>query len=127
MSASLLVVDDEEPLRQALEYLVRRAGHRVVTAATGEAAVEIVQRDHPDLVLLDVELPGRNGYDVCQSIRRDPNVADTLILMLSARTAEVDVAKGLAVGADAYLGKPFSATELIDQVNALLARRGDHA
>lgn len=127
MSASVLVVDDEEPLRLALEYLMRRAGHRVATAATGEAALEMVRREHPDLVLLDVELPGRSGYEVCQSIRHDPGVADTLILMLSARSAEVDVAKGLALGADAFLGKPFSASDLVGQVDALLNRRPEHA
>ncbi len=116
---TILVVEDEPVLLETLEYNLKREGYRVVTATDGWQAVEVARREHPDLVILDVMLPGIDGFEVCRILRRETTVP---ILMLTARTDEVDKVVGLEVGADDYVTKPFSMRELLARVRALLRR-----
>ena len=118
---SVLVVEDEENLREALSYNLQRGGYTVLTAADGETGVEMARRDRPDLVILDLMLPGLDGMDACRIIRRR---SDVPILMLTAKTEETDKVVGLELGADDYVSKPFSMRELMARVGALLRRSG---
>jgi DNA-binding response OmpR family regulator len=116
---TVLVVDDEQTLRDMLAYNLRREGYRVLTAADGTEAISLAYAEHPDLVILDVMLPGVSGFDVCRAIRRELTVP---ILMLSAREEEIDKVLGLELGADDYLTKPFGLRELLARVHALIRR-----
>ena len=118
---SVLVVEDEENLLEALRYNLRRGGYEVLTASDGETGVEMARRDKPDLVILDLMLPGLDGMDACRIIRRH---SDVPILMLTARTEETDKVVGLELGADDYVSKPFGMRELMARVGALLRRAG---
>jgi DNA-binding response OmpR family regulator len=115
----ILVVEDEQTLIETLEYSLRRQGYDVLTAMDGRTAIEVAQRHAPQLVVLDIMLPGLDGFEVCRILRQETNVP---ILMLTARTDEVDKIVGLEVGADDYLTKPFSMRELVARVKALLRR-----
>lgn len=115
----LLLVDDEANLRHALSYALRQEGYDVLTAEDGQQAIALFGTSHPDAVILDLMLPGMDGLEVCRRIRRD---SDVPILMLTARDTEVDRIVGLEIGADDYLGKPFSTRELIARVRALVRR-----
>jgi DNA-binding response OmpR family regulator len=119
MVDKVLVVDDEIALQETLEYNLAKQGYQVFTAADGLAAIEIARREKPDLIVLDLMLPGLDGLEVCRVLRRDMNVP---ILMLTARADEVDRIVGLEIGADDYLTKPFSMRELLARVKALLRR-----
>ncbi len=123
MPASVLVVDDEPNIVLSLEFLMRQAGFEVRIARDGDAALAAVAERAPDLVLLDLMMPGRDGYEVCQAIRGDQRCAHTKIVMLTARSREVEREKGLALGADEYVTKPFSTRELVARVRQLLAPR----
>jgi len=119
----ILVVDDEENIRTLVETYLKNDGYDVVTAATGEDAVEKVASAAPDLVILDVRLPGIDGFEVLRRIRRQ---SDVFVIMLTARADELDTLVGLEVGADDYVTKPFSPRELVARVRAMLRRaRGD--
>ena len=118
---SVLVVEDEENLLEALRYNLQRDGYRVLTAADGETGVETARRDRPDLIILDLMLPGLDGMDACRIIRGQ---SDVPILMLTAKTEETDKVAGLELGADDYVSKPFSMRELLARVGALLRRAG---
>ncbi len=120
MSKRVLVVDDEANIVISLEYLMKREGFEVAIAADGEAALAALAQSTPDLVLLDVMLPKVNGFDICQKIRANPTWRGIKILMLTARGRDTEVAKGLRVGADVYVTKPFSTKELVAQVKQLL-------
>ena len=117
----ILIADDEQNIVISVEFLMRREGYEVSVAADGEAALERIRADRPDLVLLDVMMPKKNGFDVCQEVRADPAFAGTRILMLTERGRDTEVAKGLALGADGYMTKPFSTKDLVDKVRELLA------
>ncbi|MGC9346906.1 MAG: response regulator [Anaerolineae bacterium] len=119
MAEKILVVEDELVLRETLTYNLRKQGYEVDAVADGNQAVEITQEDPPDLILLDVMLPGIDGFEVCRILRQDLNVP---IIMLTARDDEVDKVVGLEVGADDYLTKPFSMRELLARVKAQLRR-----
>lgn len=121
MSKKILIADDEQNIVISVEFLMRREGYEVLVAGDGEAALERIRSEKPDLVLLDVMMPKKNGFDVCQEVRADPAFSATRILMLTARGRDTEVAKGLALGADAYMTKPFSTKELVDKVRELLA------
>ncbi len=123
MPASVLVVDDEPNIVLSLEFLMRQAGFDVRTARDGDAALAAIAERPPDLVLLDLMIPGRDGYEICQAIRSDPACARTRIVMLTARSREVEREKGLALGADDYVTKPFSTRDLVERVRQLLAAR----
>ena len=121
MARKVLIADDEQNIVISLEFLLRREGFDVLVAGDGEAALQMVARHHPDLVLLDVMMPKRNGYEVCQRMREHPEWRDIKIVMLSAKGRDVEVSKGVSLGADLYVTKPFSNAELVAQINALLA------
>jgi DNA-binding response OmpR family regulator len=116
----VLIADDEPNIVLSLEFLMRQAGYRIRVARDGEEALRCVQEWLPDLVLLDVMLPLRDGFEVCQQVREDPRTRGTHVIMLTAKGREVEVAKGLAVGADAYVTKPFSTKDLVAQVRQVL-------
>ena len=120
MTKHVLIADDEANIVISLEFLMQREGHRVTVARDGDAALEAIRRERPDLVLLDVMMPGRSGFEVCQAVRADEALAAVKILMLSAKGRDTDLAKGSALGADAYMTKPFSTRELADKVRELL-------
>ena len=120
MTKSVLVVDDEPNIVLSLEYLMKRLGYEVYLARDGEEALAIIEQKAPDLVLLDVMIPKRDGYDVCQATRANPALDKVRIVMVTAKGREVEIEKGLALGADAYLTKPFSTRELADTVQNLL-------
>ncbi len=120
MSHKILIADDEPNILLSLEFLMKREGFQVSVAADGNAALAAVEREQPDLLLLDVMMPGKTGFEVCQALRADERHADLPILMLTAKGRETDVAKGLALGANAYMTKPFSTRELVDKVRAML-------
>lgn len=119
MSQKVLVVEDEVTLLETLVYNLQRQGYEVVSAQDGYKALEIAREEKPDLLLLDIMLPGLDGFEVCRILRKEMNVP---ILMLTARDEEVDKVVGLEVGADDYLTKPFSMRELMARVKALLRR-----
>ena len=121
MGNRVLIVDDEPIIVISLEFLMKREGLDVRIAADGEAALAAVEESAPDIVLLDVMLPKVNGFEVCQRLRADPRFRDVKIIMLSARGRDSDQQKGLALGADLYVTKPFSTKELVAQVKQLLA------
>jgi DNA-binding response OmpR family regulator len=116
----IVVADDEENILVALEFLLVQAGFDVLLARNGDEALDLVMRHHPDLLLLDVMMPRRSGYEVCQEIRARQDLANTRIVMLTARGREAEAAKGIALGADEYVIKPFSSRELIARLRAAL-------
>jgi DNA-binding response OmpR family regulator len=120
MSHTILIADDEPNIVISLEFLLEREGYRVLIARDGQEALDTIARDRPAMVLLDVMLPKLSGYDVCQRIRQNPDWADVKVVMLTARGREVEIAKGLALGADAYITKPFSTRDLLQQIRAQL-------
>ncbi|MEL6282362.1 MAG: response regulator [Pseudomonadota bacterium] len=121
MSKSVLVVDDEASITLSLQHLMRREGYEVRVATDGDQALSEVSAAPPDLVLLDVMIPKQDGYQVCQAIRANPDWEAVKILMVTARGRDVELEKGIAVGADAYVTKPFSTRELAQTVRSLLA------
>jgi DNA-binding response OmpR family regulator len=121
MSKKILVADDEPNIVAALEFLLQRNGFEVMVARNGEEALRLVESAAPDLVLLDVMMPVRSGYEVCRRIRERPEWSRVKIVMLSAKGRDAEVNKGLALGADLYITKPFSTRDLVDKVKSLLA------
>ncbi len=119
---SVLIVEDDEDILQLLEYNFQNAGFDVTVSRDGLDALQKLKRQKPDLVLLDIMLPGADGFEVCKSIKRDPKTAQVPVIMLTARGEEVDRIVGLELGADDYVVKPFSPRELILRVRAVLKR-----
>lgn len=122
MSRRVVIADDEPNLVLPLEYMLKREGYEVTVARDGQAALEAIGRVRPDLVLLDVMMPLKSGFDVCQVLRADEAQRDLRILLLTAMGRDDDIAKGLALGADAYMVKPFSPKDLLLKVRELLER-----
>jgi DNA-binding response OmpR family regulator len=120
MAKRVLVVDDEPNIVLSLEFLMRRAGFDVQVARSGGEALKALEGDPPDLMLLDVMMPEFDGYEVCERIRAKPEWRGTKIIMLTARGREAERERGLALGADAYVTKPFSTRELVEQVKRML-------
>jgi DNA-binding response OmpR family regulator len=120
MSTKILIADDEPNILISLEFLMKREGYDVVLARDGQEAMDAIVRERPALVLLDVMMPIKTGFDVCCEVRAHEAVRDTLIVMLTAKGRDTDVAKGLALGANAYMTKPFSTKELVQKVRELL-------
>jgi DNA-binding response OmpR family regulator len=116
----ILIVDDEPNILLSLQFLMKKAGYEVRTATDGEQALAEIARAKPDLVLLDVMMPKLDGFTVCQRIRTTPEWHDVRIIMLTARGRDVEREKGLALGADDYITKPFSTKDAIDRVAAAL-------
>jgi DNA-binding response OmpR family regulator len=120
MAKRVLIADDEANIVASLEFLMEQAGFEVRVVTNGREALEAAQGFLPDLVLLDVMMPEKNGYEVCQSLRQDPALAHVKIVMLSAKGRDIEVAKGLELGADAYVTKPFSTRDLVAKVREML-------
>jgi DNA-binding response OmpR family regulator len=120
MAKRVLIADDEPNIVASLEFLMEQAGYEVKVAASGQEALELVASFRPDLVLLDVMMPGKNGYEVCQSLKSDPATRAVKVIMLSAKGRDIEVAKGLELGADAYVTKPFSTRDLVAQIRDML-------
>jgi two-component system alkaline phosphatase synthesis response regulator PhoP len=121
MTIKMLIADDEPNILISLEYLMKREGYDVHLARDGQQALDMVRRERPRILLLDVMMPKKTGFEVCQELRADDSVKDTLVLMLTAKGRDTDIAKGIAMGADAYMTKPFSTKELVQKVRSLLA------
>jgi len=119
----ILIVDDEPNIVLALEMLMKREGYEIQSVNNGEKAVEEAGQFRPDLILLDVMLPRMDGYEVCQRIRADASLPQVSIVMLTAKGREVEMEKGLALGADLYITKPFSTREVVRKVRELLAAK----
>ncbi|MES9925187.1 MAG: response regulator [Candidatus Thiodiazotropha endolucinida] len=123
MTKTILIVDDEPNIVLSVEYLMKREGYQVMTASDGQVAMEMIADIRPDLLILDVMMPRKNGFEVCREIRADPALSGLPILMLSAKGREAEIKKGISLGADAYITKPFSTHDLVDKVNQLLQSR----
>lgn len=120
MSKKVLIVDDEPNIAISVDFLMRREGFEVLVAHDGEEGLARIRADRPDLVLLDVMMPKLDGFEVCKAVRADPALAGVRILMLTAKGRAQEISKGLALGAEAYIPKPFSTRELVAKVKELL-------
>jgi len=121
---SILVIEDEEDIAELIRYNLEREGYRILHADSGERGLEIVRRQRPDLILLDLMLPGMDGLEVCKRVKADSATGHTPIIMVTARGEEADVVTGLELGAEDYLTKPFSPRVMVARVRAVLRRRG---
>ncbi len=119
--AHVLIADDEPNIALSLKFLMEKAGHTVTVASDGEAALEAILADPPDLVLLDINMPRKNGYEVCEAVRADAASGGVCIIMLTAKGREVEREKGLAVGANDYIVKPFATQDVVAKVEQHLA------
>jgi two-component system alkaline phosphatase synthesis response regulator PhoP len=122
MATKILIADDEPNIVISLEFLLKREGYEVVVAHDGVQALAQVRAERPDLAILDVMMPNRNGFEVCQDLRQDPEFKSLRIMMLTAKGRDTEVSKGLALGADVYMTKPFATRDLLAKVKALLER-----
>lgn len=120
MQKRILIADDEPNIVISLEYLMKREGYDVALAADGEAVLAAMAENVPDLILLDIMLPKKNGFEVCQQIRANPAWHAVKVVMLTAKGRDTEMSKGLALGADLYMTKPFSTKDLVAQVKQLL-------
>jgi len=120
MPKEILIVDDEPSIVVPIQFLMEQQGYSVLVAENGEDALDVIYKYKPDLILLDIMLPRIDGYEVCEIVRLNPDYRDTKIIFLTAKGREVEIAKGLALGANAYIVKPFSNTELVAKVKELL-------
>lgn len=123
MLPKVLLVDDEPNILLSLKFLMQNEGYEVLVAENGDKALAIARERRPDLVVLDVMLPSPNGYEVCQAMRADPQLTGLYIMMLTAKSNPAEREKGLAMGADDYVSKPFSNRELVDKVRLILASK----
>ncbi len=122
MPDTILIVDDEPSIVAPLQFLMERNGYRVLVAQTGEKALEIIQAEKPNLILLDIMLPGISGFDVCRMVRENRQLDQPRIVLVTAMGHQVNMAKGLALGADAYITKPFANEVIVSKVKELLDR-----
>ncbi len=120
MTHSVLVVEDEPNIVDSLSFLMKQAGFAVQVARDGDTALRVLECQVPDLILLDVMLPRRDGFDVCRAIRANPQWCRVKVVMLTAKGRELDRRKGLELGADDYVTKPFSTREIVERVRSLL-------
>lgn len=127
MATSVLIADDDPSISRALSFLMQREGHEVRTVTDGEQALAAIETQPPDVVLLDIMMPKGNGYEICRTLRANPSYDDVRIVMLTAKGGEADQRVGMALGADAYISKPFAIGEVVSCVNDVLARRRGRA
>ena len=120
MPKKILIVDDEPGIVVPVKFLMEQQGYLVITTNNGEDALDLVHQHKPDLVLLDIMLPGIDGYEVCEIMRLNPDYRDVKIVFFTAKGRETEIAKGLALGADAYITKPYSNADLLAKVKELL-------
>ena len=121
MAKKIFIVDDEPNIVISLEFLMKKEGFEVAVANDGDEALAKVASFNPDLLLLDVMMPKKSGFEVCEALRADSECTGLKIVMLTAKGRDTEMAKGLAIGADAYVTKPFSTRELVDKVKEMLA------
>ncbi len=119
----ILVVEDEADIIDLITYNLKQEGYKIISTSSGETALDIVKADNPDLILLDIMLPGLNGIDVCREIKSDTETSHIPIIMLTARNEDIDIITGLEVGADDYITKPFSPRVLIARIRAMFRRQ----
>ena len=124
MARSVLVVDDEPNIVLSLEFLMRQAGYNVRVARDGESALKAIEDDPPALVLLDVMMPKRDGFDVCQAIRSNPKWKGVRVVLLTAKGRDIEREKGMALGADDYITKPFSTRDVMQKIQQFLPPGG---
>ena len=125
MPQTILVVEDEPNIVESLSFLMKKAGFVVRVARDGNTAIRTIESEAPDLVLLDIMMPRRDGYEVCRTIRANPDWDDVRIIMLSAKGRDLDRRKGLELGADDYITKPFSTREIVERVQKILSTKSD--
>ena len=123
MKKKILIVDDEPNIVIPLQFLMEQNGYETLIASNGEEALDIIAKEMPDLVLLDIMLPGIDGYEVCEMVRLKPEWRHIFIIFLTAKGREVDIAKGMVLGADAYITKPFSNKQILICVQKLFDTR----
>jgi DNA-binding response OmpR family regulator len=116
----VLIVDDEPHLIRSLAFVMSREGYQVITAADGEEALGKAVENKPDIIFLDIMMPKKNGYEVCEAIRQMPELKNTYIIMLSAKGREIDKEKALSSGANEFIGKPFSPLEVVSRVKSIV-------
>lgn len=121
MSHRILIADDEPNIVISLEYLLKKEGFQVAVATDGDATLRLAAEFRPDLVLLDIMMPKKSGFEVCEALRADASLAGLKIIMLTAKGRDTEVTKGLALGANAYITKPFSTKDLVVQIKSFLA------
>ena len=117
----VLIVDDEPNILLSLEFLMKKEGFIVFIARDGEEAFDIIKREHPKIVLLDIMMPKVDGYEVCKFIKQNTDTKETKVVFLSAKSKEVDIEKGYSIGADLYIPKPFSTRDLVKKINLMAA------
>ncbi|MEE4264430.1 MAG: response regulator [Desulfobacteraceae bacterium] len=127
MPKEILIVDDEPSIVVPIQFLMEQQGYRVLVADNGEDALDVIYKYKPDLILLDIMLPRIDGYEVCEIVRLNPEYRDIKIIFLTAKGREVEIAQGLSLGANAYITKPFSNTELVAKVKELLANTNENS
>jgi len=120
MPKKVLIADDEPNIVMSLQFLMEHEGYEVRTVADGDEALRALREFRPDLLLLDVMMPKRNGYEICQAIRASPELEGIKVVMLTAKGRDIDAEKGVALGADSYITKPFATKELVARVKAML-------
>lgn len=116
----ILIVDDEPFIIRSLEFVLRKEGYDIATASNGEEAMSAIRESKPRLVFLDVMMPKKNGYEVCEEVKGDPGLRDIHIVMLSAKGQEADKEKGLSMGANEFITKPFSPSQVVSRVKEIL-------
>lgn len=121
--AKILIVEDDEDIHELIKYNLSKEGYKVISAVSGEAGADMVKAEKPDLVVLDLMLPGIDGLEVCRLIKSDPVISDIPIIMVTAKGEEADIVTGLELGADDYITKPFSPKVLIARIRACLRRK----
>ncbi len=121
MSVKVLIADDEPNILVSLEFMMKREGYEVLVVRDGPKALEAIRRERPRLVLLDAMMPGMSGFEVCEAVRADEDLRDIRILMLTAKGRDTDIARGMGVGADAYVTKPFSTRDLVQKAREMLS------
>ena len=119
--ASILIIEDEPDMRDLMAQKLQAAGHEIATTRTGSDGLALLRSERPDLVLLDVQLPDTSGLSLCRTLRAEPEIGDTLVVMISASAAPDEVDAGLAAGAHDYVTKPFAPSKLVQRVEALLS------
>ena len=127
MPKEILIVDDEPGVVVPIQFLMEQQGYRVMIAERGEDALDLIYQYKPDLVLLDIMLPGIDGYEVCEIVRLNPDFRNIKIVFFTAKGREMEIAKGLALGADAYITKPYSNAELVAKVKELLEKTDENS
>lgn len=120
--AKILVVDDEPFIVELVKFNLESAGYEVITASDGHEALKLIEKEHPDLIILDIMLPGIDGMEICRALRFKRETRDIPVILLTAKTGEIDKVLGLEMGADDYITKPFSPRELVARVRAVLRR-----